>query len=292
MKYFQKFCPLSQFLYFCSVLLFMMFLQNPIILAVAVFSALLICFFICKNIRFAEIEFLIIMITVCTLLNPLFSRGGIHVLFFLNGRAITVEALLYGANFGLLLCAVFLWFKVFSFMFGTERFLSLFGSKLPKTALITSVCMHFVPLFVSRYRSIRSSAEMLGQNKERNIIKIIKNHLQSFSALISWAFEASLQCSDSMTARGYGKRKRTHYKPFKYHLRDSVLIVFVLIFTVILLISTATGKLYFQFYPEFKIAVLSIASLVAYISYFILCTVPLICQVKGGFYFAKRMPKN
>lgn len=280
MKYFEKFSPASQFLYFCSVLLFMMFLQNPVILLIGVFSALLILMFLPGKLNYTDIEFLLLILVICTFLNPIFSHNGVTVLFFLNGKAITFESLLYGMNFGLLLCSVILWFKIFSIVFGTERFLSLFSSKIPKTALIISVSMHFIPLFIRRYRDIRATQEMLGQNREKNVFKNIKNHLQSFSALISWAFEASIQCSDSMSARGYSSGKRSNYKAFRHHLRDTVLIALVIVISTVILTGISLDKLSYSFYPKFEIVKPSFLSFVSYFLYFILCTAPLLCQIK------------
>jgi len=268
MTYFEKFCPLTQFIYFCMVLSMFMFFQNPIILLIALISALISCVFILRSIKISDVEFLILTILLCTLLNPLLSHNGVHVLFFLNSKAVTVEALLYGANFGLLLATVILWFKIFSKVFGSDRFLSLFASKLPKTSMIISVALRFIPLFTERYKNIRAYSAPMEKNKE-------KSHLQSFSALISWAFEASLQCSDSMSARGYGTGKRSHYTPYKFRFRDFIFTVFVVLLSLITIIAIASGKINYEFYPQFQIEQITPFSVISYISYAILCFFPL-----------------
>lgn len=53
-------------------------------------------------------------------------------LFFLNGNAVTLEAILYGLDIAVMLVAVMYWFKCYNHIMTSEKVLFLFGRAIPK----------------------------------------------------------------------------------------------------------------------------------------------------------------
>ena len=89
------------------------------------------------------------------LLNPLLNSDGIHILFYLGERPVTMESLLYGAHNLLLIAALLMVFPSLNVLLDSERILFLFSRLMQTSALILSMSMRFVPLLTRRARELR-----------------------------------------------------------------------------------------------------------------------------------------
>ena len=65
------------------------------------------------------------LFTALTLLNPLFYHDGITVLFVINDRPFTLEALLYGAAAAGMILSMVGWFRLLSRALTSDRLLYL-----------------------------------------------------------------------------------------------------------------------------------------------------------------------
>lgn len=127
---------------------------------------------------------------------------------------ITLEAIVYGAVLGLMLLSVILWFSVFNSVFDSEKLIYIFGRILPRLALLFSMVLHFVPKFILVFkRTLSAQSDFCGKNK-------FKKYIGAFSASVSVMLEGSVQTADSMSARGYGVKKRSFYSRFPFTKSD------------------------------------------------------------------------
>lgn len=270
---FKNFNPIALFIYFVYVLFISVFSFNPIILTAGILGAVFYCLFTLeKKSVFKLFGFCAFMFLIITLTNPLFSHNGRTVLFFINDNRVTFEALVYGAVLGLAVIEVLIWFKCFSTIFDSERIIFHFGKISPKTALVLSMTLRFIPNFVSDFKSINTTQRLIGSNSR------IKRYLNSFSAVITQSLENSVITSDSMKSRGYGLKGRTFYSRFRFSTRD---IVFIIISTVLFALSII-GRTDFVFYPSIDAPSLSGFSIIGCFSFSALSLIPFIYELKEG----------
>ena len=244
MQRFSAFHPLSSFIYLVSAVCVTMFSRNIVIAVISLLSAVLFALSL-KTLKNVLFYFLIFILTALT--NPIFSHNGITVLFFLNGNPITLEALVYGIYFGAVITSVLIWFMCYNTVITSDKFLCLFGALIPKAALIISMALRLVPQF------IRNGSEMVGIQNSINpikggLIKRIKRYTAVFSALIGRSLEGAVEQSDSMKARGYGRRKRVSYSRFRFRISDLILLCFTLCATIYVVFIS--GTMSYNYYPE------------------------------------------
>jgi energy-coupling factor transport system permease protein len=276
MRSFENSNPIVITLYFLSVIGILMFSQNPILLLLGFLGS-----FFYTLIRSRRIPvFYLFLFILLTLANPLMSHNGKTVLFVINDSPITLEALVYGAVSAGILITVLCLFRIFSEIMTRDKLLYVFGSLSPKLALILSMGLRYVPLFRERAKKISESQLALGLYKEENIFDKIKSDLRVFSILITWALENGITTADSMSARGYGKRRRTYFSLFKFRKSDSLLLILTILCSALTLIGMAMGTLDFIFYPTLKFGNLTPLGIAAYSAYGLLSVLPIILETE------------
>lgn len=161
-------------------------------------------------------------------LNPLFSHRGRHILFYFMDQPITLEAILYGVTMMLSLLCILLAFVSFQQIVTTEKWMYLFSRVAPRTALLTSMSIRFVPLFLRRLDQITTVQRIKGVSiLEGNLKKRSKDGMLLVRVLLTWSLEEALQTADSMKARGYGVAKRSSYVIYRMDRRDWYVLLFL-----------------------------------------------------------------
>lgn len=280
MRSFEEYNPIATAFYFLSVAGVAMFCMNPVLLALSLFGALLIFFL--RNGRKdgkSHVTFFLLFLALIVI-NPLVSHNGTTVLFVINHSPITLEATVYGIAAAVMILAVLYWFRSFTQIMTSDRLLYLFGKLSPKLALVLSMGLRYVPLFSKQAAKIQQSQTALGLYKEDNVIDRFRGGIRVFSVLITWALENGITTADSMTARGYGIGKRSHFSVFRFRKSDIFLLSANIVLLTITLTSIAIGALDFAYYPSIKITPLSPASVIGYISYGILILLPSIIEAE------------
>ena len=81
--------------------------------------------------------------------------------------------------------------------------------------------------------------------------------MNTVSMETTWAFESSMDQLDSMSARGYGIGKRTHFHLFRWERNDWIHIVEIVILTILNLWAYIHYYSRFFFYPMIIMASIS-----------------------------------
>lgn len=272
---FNAFNPIAQLIYFSAVLLVPMFTFNYIILLLsllgaAAYSVLQKGFklFLKSFFGYAMI-FLLVTVT-----NPLFSHKGITPLVFINDIPITLESIVYGAVLGLMLLSVIEWFSVFNSVFDSEKLIYVFGKFVPKLALLFSMVLRFVPEFVLVFkRTLSAQKNFNGSNK-------FKRYISSFSSAVSVMLEGSVQTADSMSARGYGLKKRSFYCRFIFAKADIALTLISVLLIFCVAVPLALGQLDFTIYPSISMCSITPLSIFGFAAFAILSFIPFIIELK------------
>ena len=274
MNTFKNLHPITLICYFLSILTISMFSFNPVFVISGLFGAILYLLMInskASTKTFAGYLFLFIIIAIT---NPLFSHNGATPLFFINDSRITLEALLYGVFLSTMIIEVMLWFRCFNLTFDNEKLMYFFGKTFPKLGLIISMALHYIPNLISEYKSILSVQKTFGGKKGTGI------YIKSFSAVITQSLENSIEKSNSMSARGYGKAKRTYYSNFKFTKYDLLYVVITVVLFIMSVTSIILNTAYFNFYPTIEMNNITLLSALSYISFLLLSLLPFVFQVK------------
>lgn len=247
---YERIHPAVLVLYFLSVTIPAMFSLNPLLLIPAFAGAV---FFLLlaepEPPRLRTVLWLALLTDLIIIINPLFSHRGQTELFFINGHAITLEALLYGVRNAFCVLTVLLWCRIFNRIVSSEKLLALLGKTFPKTALLLSSSLRLVPLLRCRAASMRDTQQELGLYGNGEMSDRLTGGARVFSMLVTWSLDHASDVSSSMKARGYGLKGRTTYSVYRFKKRDAILTVLLILLDAGVLTVMATGRLAFSFYP-------------------------------------------
>ncbi len=280
MNAFSKLHPSALLVYFAAVLSVGMFASNPVILLLSFIGAAAGSMLVRTGGEKNSALFLIGLMAVITLTNPLFSHGGRTVIFHLGKITLTLESLLCGASIAVTVAGVMLWFKVFSSVMTSEKFMFLFAGSVPKLSLLVSMSLRFVPLFLRYARESGGALKASGRYSSATFAQKIKTVSAAFSALTGRALENAVETSRSMKARGYGLKGRTDYYDFRFAKSDLLFILFCAVLWGAVLAGEASGKLDFEFYPIITYSQASVTGIVSFAAYACLVLLPCITEAK------------
>ena len=277
----KRFHPAVSFACFLSVLLLTMLLRDPVVMAGSLFGGVLYNCALSDKARVKEdLRFYPVLFLLVTLTNPVFSHNGVTPLFFLNGNAFTLEALVYGAFIASALVAVLLWSRAYSEVVTSEKFLFLFGRALPKTALVLSVCLRYLPLLRRDAKRLKESAKTLGLYTKESFVDRFVSNVQVYYALVGRTLENAVAAAESMRARGFGAGKNVPFAAYRLTLRDAVGggVLFLLLACVLApVLAGATGA---SFYPVFSLPPFSLSSAAFYAAFLLLALFPSLAELE------------
>lgn len=277
---FNNLHPLPAFVWLMSAALITMFINNPFYLCISlVFSLAYLRMLTNAKELLKSASFSLVVIVAAAVINPLISHRGETPFLFINNNPITKEAVIYGIGTGLMLSAVIIWFKCFNIVVTSDKLTLIIGKPFPKIAVIISVAMRFVPLFISKGKQIRTSQKSLGIYQYTSLGNKIRGELSVISILITWAFENSVETSIMMQAKGYGLKKRTFYNRFRFRKVDFAVLLINILFCSIVICSEALGITEFLYYPSIKISV----NICSYIIFTAFMAVPFALEIKEAF---------
>lgn len=274
--------PIVSFLYFALVLLFTMFLMQPVCLVISLISALCYHVSLCGNkVRKLALRGMLPLFLLTALINPLFSHKGATILwYFPSGNPLTGESILYGLCAACLLTAAVAWFACCTQVMTSDKFVYLFGRIAPSLSLVLSMTLRFVPQFCAQFRAVSETQRALHGDAATGIWQKLKRAAEAFSVVVTWALEHAVETADSMHSRGYGLRGRTAFSVYRFTARDKAVLLWIALCGIYVLLGAVSGCLYWSCYPTVKGAVLTPYSASVYCVYFALCLTPVILNGK------------
>lgn len=273
-------------LFFAAVMVFAAIADHPAFLLLS-FSGALSFYIALKGIKALRLfsAFLLPVWILVTLINSLTAGYGETLLFELFGKAVTLEALVYGAVSGCTFVSLSLWFFCWSEVIDEERFSFVFGKHFPAVSLTVMMILRFIPDMITDFSESFSVHKIrCGIDDRRRRLSAAINALSGVSAA---SLEKSIDTAVSMKSRGYGLKGKTRFSSFVFRKDDIILIAGIIISAVLTAVLSAV------FPPEAEYgAVLSISvPPSAAIPYAILCFLPEIYDIKEALrwnsFFAK-----
>lgn len=279
---FYDFHPLVNFLYFGAVILFSMMFIHPVFLIIGIIASFVYSIVLngIKSLKF-NLYFLMPMMIMVILLNPLFSHKGITILFYLNDKPITLESFIYGIATAIMLITVIMWFSCYNKVITSDKFIYMFSKTTPSIALLISMTLSFVPKFKNQLKKIRTTQRNIGRDiNNGTMYQKAKNGCTIISILITWALENGVQTADSMRGRGYGLSGRSNFSIYKLDSRDKNALAIIITAITICLTGYALGKNKMEFYPCISITQITAIDILVYLAYIVLVFLPIIIEIK------------
>ncbi len=275
--------PIVAATYFVALLIVTMFVWNPVVQLLTLSGGLLYCILLSgagKTLR--SMGFFLPFFLLIALTNPLLaSDSGSTVLFSLWGLSPTLEALLYGVSLALMLVGVMLWCRCMTAVLTDDKILCLFGRAAPKLALLLTMSLRLIPLFLRRFRQVSRARKAAGmESGKTGWLTGVKNLGGVLTATVAWSMEHAMETAVSMKARGYGHRGRSAFSIFRFDRRDALLLTLILLLFALCMAGTAVGQVEYDFYPTLDAIGADSFALTAYGAFGILAFLPFSLQVK------------
>lgn len=267
---FSAFHPAVCFFFFIGAVVLGMVFIHPAYLAVSMLAAALYFLAVQGRSGLKTAALFLPVFVALSLINPLFSTRGEHVLFRLFSRPYTLEALFYGMAVGGMFVTVMLWFLSYNRVMTSDKFTALFGNIIPALSLLLVMILRLIPGYRRKADQIGGARKCIGHAANRGSTRTekLRDGTAILSALTSWALESSVITADSMRSRGYGCGKRSHFRPFRFTARDAGMLAVLLFLLLGALIPAFRGAARAEFLPRPDIAPLrggeAILGLVSY----------------------------
>ena len=209
---FSNMHPFINFIFFALTIGFTMFIMNPVCLAVSFSCALVTALYLNgkKAVRLSLV-FLLPMILLIVLINPVFNHEGMTILtYFPWDNPLTLESIVYGIASAFLLSSTVLWFSSFNAVITSDKVVFLFGRIMPSLSLVISMALRFIPRFSAQMKLVRNAQHTIGRDiDEGTLFQRIRNAVKILSIMITWSLENAIETADSMKSRGHGLKGRT-----------------------------------------------------------------------------------
>lgn len=284
--------PMVVLTYFLTILLIAMFVSNPMISLLALLGGFLFCATqLSRRETWTELKFYIPLFLLMAITNPLFSHNGVTPLFFMNGNAVTLEAIVYGAAIAVMVLAVLSWGKGFSRVMTSDKIVYLFGRAIPQLALVLSMSLRYIPMLRRQAGQIRRAQKVAGMYSADSYFDRLKSTFRVVSALIGWSLEQAVETSRAMRARGYGLKGHTTYSNYTFRPTDAALLILAAALLTVTLTGTALGAADFAYYPAITTLPHTALSVVVYLAFgglsLLPCCIELGEQIKWNYYRSK-----
>lgn len=276
---FSGFHPAVSFAYFAAAIGLSMFLMHPVFLGLSLLGSVAYLWHL-RGGRgiFRQVGYLLPLMILMALMNPMFNHEGDTVLWYLpGGDPVTLEAVCFGLCSAVMMASSILWFNCCSAVFTTDKIIYLFGRVIPSLSLLISMALRFVPRFKDYLQKTMEVQKAMRPPETK--VENLKQALAAFSATVSWAMEQSIVTADSMKSRGYGSVGRTAYSLYRFERRDALALGAIAGLCTGTLIPWVTGDVAWNFYPAMTGELLEGGPILSSLCFTGICLMPLIIDL-------------
>ena len=283
MNEFKTYHPIVNFAYFVLVIGLGCFFMHPVCLCISLASGFTYSVMLKgrKAIK-TNLIYMLPMLLMMALINPAFNHEGVTVMAYLpSGNPLTLESIVYGLCAAVMIVSVICHFSCYNEIMTSDKFIYLFGKIIPAMSLIISMTLRFVPRFAAQLKVVTNAQRCMGRDiSNGGIIKRAKNGLNILSVMITWSLENAIETADSMKSRGYGIPGRTAFSIFTFDKRDKKALICILFLGLYTLAGNLAGVIDFGFFPSIKAADVSFFSISVFAAYLLLCSSPVIIELR------------
>ena len=262
--------PAVEFFFFAVAIISTMFFSHPLYLGISLLAATLYYCLLKGRSGVKLLLSLLLLWAGMAILNALLVQEGETVLFhWWRGRVVTQEALLYGLCGGAMFVSVLLWFSCYNEVMTSDKFICLFGSRIPALSLLLSMILRLIPRFERQAKTITAARRCIGKapadgsgKKEQ-----LGHSMDLLSVLTSWALEGSVVTADSMKSRGYGSGTRVNFTVYRRSTQDAAVTAVLAVSLLLFLMGVLHGAAQAVFYPRIALPAHNIYTDLSALSY-------------------------
>jgi len=163
---------------------------------------------------------------VGVIINSVFVSEGSTIIFTILNKNFTLEAMSYSFIFSFRLLLVIHIFINLEIMIDSDRALSYFSKKLPKTTLTMLIALKFFPAMKRRIYSLKEIYSIRGVDFEGNrLIDKVKGYVPVISVLLESSLEGAFDIGEAAYIRGFLSGERSIYDKQPLQKSDYILII-------------------------------------------------------------------
>lgn len=163
---------------------------------------------------------------VGVIINSVFVSEGSTIIFTILNKNFTLEAMSYSFIFSFRLLLVIHIFINLEIMIDSDRALSYFSKKLPKTTLTMLIALKFFPAMKRRIYSLKEIYSIRGVDFEGNrLIDKVKGYVPVISVLLESSLEGAFDIGEAAYIRGFLSGRRSIYDKQVLQKSDYILII-------------------------------------------------------------------
>lgn len=182
-------------------------------------------------------------------INLLFVWEGRIILFEAFGRRFTLESLLYASVLSFKLLLVIYVFMLLEVMVDSDRALSYFSSRIPKSTLMILIALKLFPNMKNRLTSLREVYRTRGVDlDDPGILNRARSNLPVLSVLLENSLEGAFDIGEAAYVRGFLSGKRSLYEKQAFGPLDILLLSETALLAGVFLAARLTGNAGFPIY--------------------------------------------
>jgi len=188
------------------------------------------------------------------IINMVFVRRGSIVLFTILNRKFTLEAIIFALVLAIKLLTVMYIFMVLEILVDSDRAVSYFSSKMPKSTLTLMIGIKLVPEMKERFKNLMDIYTIRGVvfNKKKAREKS-RSYVPILSILLEDSLESSFDIGEAAYVRGFLSTKRSIYDRQSFDKKDYIVIFFSFMLLGVYLIAQHKGFTEFNLYEGISI---------------------------------------
>ena len=182
-------------------------------------------------------------------INMVLVGRGNTVLFIILNKKFTLESVIYAVILAVKLLTVIYLFMVLEVLIDSDRAVSYFSSKMPKSTLTLMIGLKLVPEMKERFKNLIDIYTIRGvvfskkkaKEKSRSYVPIL-------SILLEDSLESSFDIGEAAYVRGFLSTKRSVYDRQSFNKQDYIINVFSLLLLGTYLTAQYKGFTEFNIY--------------------------------------------
>lgn len=247
---FTSFHVITPLIIFLILIIITFSTDNPVILGTEIVIAI-VMLLTSGNIKKLKNGFLyfIPFAILIIIFNMAFVSKGNIVLFSLLNKRFTLESMIYAIILAFKLLLVFYLFMILDIMIDSDRAVSYFSSKMPKSTLTLMIGLKLIPEMKERFKNLMDIYSIRGLSFNKKTAKEkTKSYIPILSILLEDSLESSFDIGEAAFTRGFLSNKRSIYDRQILNLKDYITIIIGLILIIVFLIAQYEGYTTFNIY--------------------------------------------
>lgn len=237
--------------FFCMILIVVIFSSDNPLLIFSIFLINLVIFCLSKSYNKLITGFkLFIPFSVVTIvINMVFVWEGKITLFYILGKRFTLESLIYSVILSSKLLLIIFVFMMLELMIDSDRAVSYFSSKLPKSTLMLLISLKLFPNMKNRIKNLRDVYFVRGVNFNSGGLKEkVKSNVPILSILLENSLDGAFDIGEAAFVRGFLAADRTVYDKQIWRPLDYILVLESVVLMIFFIYGKIKGRLEFQVY--------------------------------------------